>query len=106
MAVPCFQGPADPLCLLRRAANAGGRTLCFQWTAGSLRPLQAAANSGGRTLVSRMVPLFCQLAVLVTLALWMPPAWADPAGPTDPVALVEARVGNHLGFGRLVLEFG
>src|SRR5208282_784365 len=44
--------------------------------------------------------------VLVPLALWMPPAWADPAGPTDPVALVEARVGNHLGFGRLVLEFG
>ncbi len=39
------------------------------------------------------------LALLATFALWGPPAWAEPAAP------IEARVGNHPGFGRLVFEF-
>jgi hypothetical protein len=40
-----------------------------------------------------------QPAFLVALALWMTPAAADPAVPVD------VRVGNHPGFGRLVVEF-
>jgi len=40
-----------------------------------------------------------QLGLLVTLALGMPAAWAEPAAPIAP------RVGNHPGFGRMVFDF-
>ena len=41
----------------------------------------------------------CRIAVLAALALWSAPAGADAAPP------IEARVGNHPAFGRIVFEF-
>jgi len=85
---------------VRGAANAGRRTRDLHRPADSGGAPQAAARSEDRAMVGSLVRLLGQLVVLAMLALWMPPALADPAAP------VEARTGNHHGFGRLVLEFG
>ena len=93
-------------------------TMDRQWSALALPPGQAAreprvfysglsvpdrgchtrirrCGGAGRSLAVRLG----QLAVVAMLALGTLPAWAEPA------ALIQPRVGNHPGFGRLVFDF-
>src|SRR5580698_7263664 len=57
-------------------------------------------NLGTGYLTTRgLNALIGQFALLAMLALCVSPAWGEAAGP------IEARVGNHPGFGRLVFDF-